>query len=127
MSEKLIYSKLFSEEKVELSSEKVELARKAPSVLKDFENLDSKFKKAEDTIDKAFMSYKKSWEVFQTTIKDLAQERKVLENDIAEITQAAMDLGVDWEDVKGLKDAQAMSRKLDGLVSSLPKLYQEPK
>ena len=111
----------------ELSTQKVELARKAPSVAKDFEKLDERLRKAESKIDSVFMSYRKAWQDFQAVINDVAQDRKILENDVAEIAQAAMDLGVSFGDVKGLKEAQDLSRKLDGLVKNLPNLYSEPK
>jgi len=125
-------NKIFAEwakedKRTELKSEKVELARKAPSVEKDFQKLDVKLQKAEDKIDKAFTTYKKNWAEFQSSIKEVAQDRKELEGDIAEIAQIALDLGVSFNDVKGLKEAQDLSRKLDGLVKDLPKLYKEPK
>ena len=113
--------------KTELATHKVELARKAPSVAKDLGNLDARLRKSESKIDSAFTSYKKTWQDFQAVIKDVAQERKTLENDVKDITQAAMDLGVSFGDVKGLKEAQELSRKLDGLVKDLPNLYSEPK
>ena len=110
-----------------LSKNKVDLARKAPSVEKDFANLNDKLKKAEAKIDSSFMDYRKEWNSFQDIIKEVEGDRKRLENDIKEIGQAAMDLGVDFNSVKGLKEAQDLSRKLDGLTSDLPKLYKEPK
>lgn len=112
-------------EDVEL--EKIELARKAPSVAKDFEKLDAKLRKAESIIDSSFNSYKSKWQDFQDTIKDVSQDRKTLENDIKEIAQAAIDLGVSPQNVKGLKESQDLSRKLDGLIKDLPKLYSKPK
>jgi SMC interacting uncharacterized protein involved in chromosome segregation len=112
-------------EKVEL--EKVELARKAPSILKDLKKLDDNLRKAESKIDSEFMSYRKAWQNFQGVIKDVASDRNKLENDVKDITQAAMDLGVDFKAIDGLKEAQDMSRKLDGLVKDLPRLYNEPK
>ena len=126
---KNVINKLSQEEKkeVNLASEKVELARKAPSVQKDLQNLDAKLKKAEDKIDKSYTAYKKNWSEFQSVIKEVAQDRKSLEGDVAEIAQIALDLGVSFSDVKGLKEAQDLSRKLDGLVKDLPKLYKEPK
>jgi len=126
-----VFSKLSREEvnlgthRVEL--EKIELARKAPIVAKDFEKLDAKLRKAESIIDSAFNSYKSKWQDFQDTIKDVSQDRKTLENDIKEIAQAALDLGVSPQNVKGLKESQDLSRKLDGLTKDLPKLYSEPK
>ena len=123
-------SKLYSkdaESKQELSSQKVELARKAPSVLNDLKKLDDKLRKAESKIDQEFMSYKKAWQNFQSAISDVANDRQRLENDVADINQAAMDLGVDFDAIDGLKEANNMSRKLDGLVSDLPRLYNEPK
>lgn len=121
-------SKLYSkDDKQELSSQKVELARKAPSVLNDFNKLDDKLRKAESKIDQEFMSYRKAWQNFQSTISEVATDRKRLENDVKDINQAAMDLGVDFDAIDGLKEAQNMSRKLDGLVKDLPRLYNEPK
>ena len=113
--------------KTELKSEKVELARKAPTVVRDLEKLDNTLTKAESKIDSVFMSYKKAQQDFISLIKDVEMDRKRLEGDIAEINQQAMDLGVDFENVKGLKEAQNLSRKLDGLTTDLPKLYSEPK
>jgi DNA repair ATPase RecN len=129
---KKIINKISQEDKTELKSEKVELekvefARKAPKVLNDLNKLDDKLRKAESKIDNQFMSYKKAWQNFQDVIKDVANERKRLENDVADINQAAMDLGVDFDSVDGLKAANNMSRKLDGLVKDLPRLYNEPK
>ena len=121
-----VFSKL-SREEVNLESHKVELARKAPSVLKDFEKLDAKLRKSQDKVDSSFNSYRKSWQNFQSEVKDIAADRKRLEGDVAEINQSAMDLGVDFNNVKGLKEANNLSRKLDGLTKDLPKLYSEPK
>ena len=125
-------NKIFSMIQTELKSEKVELekvefARKAPKVLNDLNKLDDKLRKAESKIDSEFMSYRKAWQNFQGVIKDVAGDRKRLENDVADINQAAMDLGVDFDSVDGLKAANNMSRKLDGLVKDLPRLYNEPK
>jgi chromosome segregation ATPase len=120
-------SEIKKPEQVELSVEKVELARKAPSVLNDLKKLDDKLRKAESKIDQEFMSYKKAWQNFQSAISEVANDRQRLENDVADINQAAMDLGVDFDAIDGLKEANNMSRKLDGLVSDLPRLYNEPK
>lgn len=123
---KNIGNKLFKQT-TELKSHEVELARKAPSILNDLNKLNNKLIKSESKISSEFLSYKKAWQNFQDTIKDVEAERKRLEGDIAEINQAAMDLGVDFDSVKGLKEAQDMSRRLDGLVSDFPKLYNRPK
>lgn len=123
---KKIGNKLFKQT-TELKSHEVELARKAPSILNDLNKLNNKLIKSESKISSEFLSYKKAWQNFQDTIKDVEAERKRLEGDIAEINQAAMDLGVDFDSVKGLKEAQDMSRRLDGLVSDFPKLYNRPK
>ncbi len=121
-----IFTKLAKNEK-EANVEKVELARKAPSVVRDLEKLDDKLRKAEEKIDSVFMSYRKAYQDFISLINDVEMDRKRLEGDVKEIGQQAMDLGVDVDDVKGLREAQNLSRKLDGLTSDLPKLYSEPK
>ena len=126
-TQRRVFEKLSETTKVELASERIELARKAPSVLKDLQKLDLKLRKAEDSIDKIFVKYRNEYKSFQSSIKDVEGDRKKLENDIADINQIAMDLGVDFSDVDGLKEAQDLSRKLDGLVKDLPKLYKEPK
>lgn len=110
-----------------LANQKIDLARKAPSVVRDLEKLDDKLRKAEAKIDSVFMSYRKAHQDFISIIKDVEMDRKRLEGDVAEINQQAMDLGVDFENVKGLREANDLSRKLDGLTSDLPKLYSEPK
>ena len=118
-------TRILKGEEVEL--EKIELARKVPAIAKDFEKLDAKLKKSESTLDSAYKAYKTKWKDFQDIIKDVSQERKKLENDIKEVAQAAMDLGVSPQNVKGLKESQDLSRKLDGLIKDLPRLYSEPK
>ena len=110
-----------------LTKDRVDLARKAPSVVRDFEKLDDKLRKAESKTDSVFMSYRKAHQEFMSLIKDVELDRKRLEGDVKEISQAAMDLGVDFDSVKGLKEAQDLSRKLDSLTSELPNLYTEPK
>ena len=122
-----IFTKLSKEKNIKVNLEKVDLARKAPSVLKDFEKLDAKLRKSQDKVDSSFNSYRKNWMNFQSEVKDIEGDRKRLEGDVKEIYQSAMDLGVDVDDVKGLRQAQDLSRKLDGLTSDLPKLYKEPK
>lgn len=126
-TEKEVFKYLFKEDKVELATQKVELARKAPAVLKDFEKLDAKLKKAEGKISNAFNSYKKAWQDFQDILDDVAGDRSKLENDVAEINQAAMDLGVSFDSVDGLKKANDSSRMLDGLIPNLRRLYDKPK
>ena len=125
-TQRRVFEKLSETTKVELASERIELARKAPSVLKDLQKLDLKLRKAEDSIDKIFVKYRNEYKSFQSSIKDVEGDRKKLENDIADINQIAMDLGVDFSDVDGLKEANDLSRKLDGLTSDLPKLYKKP-
>ena len=122
-----VFKKLAEETKVELSAQKVELARKAPAVLKDFNKLDDKLKKAEGKISNAFNLYGKAWQDFQNILDDVAGDRSKLENDVAEINQAAMDLGVSFDSVDGLKKAQDSSRMLDGLIPNLRRLYDKPK
>jgi DNA anti-recombination protein RmuC len=122
-----VFKKLAEETKVELSAQKVELARKAPAVLKDFNKLNDKLKKAEGKISNAFNSYRKAWQDFQDILDDVAGDRSKLENDVAEINQAAMDLGVSFDSVDGLKKANDSSRMLDGLIPNLRRLYDKPK
>jgi DNA anti-recombination protein RmuC len=126
-TKKRVFKKLAEETKVELSAQKVELARKAPAVLKDFNKLNDKLKKAEGKISNAFNSYRKAWQDFQDILDDVAGDRSKLENDVAEINQAAMDLGVSFDSVDGLKKANDSSRMLDGLIPNLRRLYDKPK
>lgn len=126
-TKKEVYKMLFKESKTELSTQKIELARKAPSVLKDFNKLDDKLKKAESKISNAFNSYRKAWQDFQDILDDVASDRSKLENDVAEINQAAMDLGVDFDAVDGLMKANDFSRILDGRIPDLRRLYDKPK
>ncbi len=80
------------------STEKVELARKAPSVEKDLQKLDDKLRKAAKKMDASFVSYKKNWWNFIGIIKEIKAERKNLEGDIKEIEQSAKELGVEFKD-----------------------------
>lgn len=127
-TQKRVFKKLAEKSsKTELSTQKIELARKAPSVLKDFDKLENKLKKAESNISNVFNSYRKAWQDFQDILDDVANDRSKLENDVADINQAAMDLGVDFDSVDGLMKANDSSRRLDGLIPNLRRLYDKPK
>ena len=63
--------------------------------------------------------------LFKVLSRMLKAIEKILKMILQILHQIAMDLGVDFSDVDGLKEANDLSRKLDGLTSNLPKGLQE--
>ena len=119
-------SKIEHPEQVELSEvEKVELARKPQSVLKELQALDGRLRKIEDKMSQAYKAYRNAYNDLESAIAKESAERKKLEGDLLDIDVAARDLGVMPNQIEGMEQAEALSSRLDGLLKDLAKLYDK--
>lgn len=124
-TQKQAMSKIAQIQKVELSAEKIELARKPQSVFKDLQALDSRMRNIEDKMSKAYMAYKNAYNDLESSIAKESAERKKLEGDLLDIDVAARDLGILPSQIEGMSQADALSARLDDLLKNLAKLYDK--
>ena len=124
-TQKQAMSKIAQIQKVELSAEKIELARKPQAVFKDLQALDSRMRKIEDKMSQAYKAYKNAYNDLESSIAKESAERKKLEGDLLDIDVAARDLGILPSQIEGMSQADALSARLDGLLKDLAKLYDK--
>jgi SMC interacting uncharacterized protein involved in chromosome segregation len=127
-TQKSVFKKIakINEPKIELSEvQKVELARKPQSVLKELQALDGRLRKIEDKMSQAYKAYRNAYNDLESAIAKESAERKKLEGDLLDIDVAARDLGVMPNQIEGMEQAEALSSRLDGLLKDLAKLYDK--
>lgn len=127
-TQKSVFNKIskIKPQEVELSEvEKVELARKPQSVLKELQALDGRLRKIEDKMSQAYKAYRNAYNDLESAIAKESAERKKLEGDLLDIDVAARDLGVMPNQIEGMEQAEALSSRLDGLLKDLAKLYDK--
>lgn len=127
-TQKSVFNKIskIAPQEVELSEvQKVELARKPQSVLKELQALDNRLRKIEDKMSQAYKVYRNAYNDLESAIAKESAERKKLEGDLLDIDVAARDLGVMPNQIEGMEQAEALSSRLDGLLKDLSKLYDK--
>ena len=104
-TQKSVFKKIakINEPKIELSEvQKVELARKPQSVLKELQALDGRLRKIEDKMSQAYKAYRNAYNDLESAIAKESAERKKLEGDLLDIDVAARDLGVMPNQIEGM-------------------------
>ena len=107
-TEKQVFNKLFSQEKVELASQQYEFAKKAPDILKEIvknENLVSKYGLK---VNDQKMSYIKAYRELQAALDEAEKANAMAENDLAEIKSSLVAIGMDAKEadkITGFKQA----------------------
>jgi TolA-binding protein len=122
-----VFNKLFKEEKVELSIEKVELARKPQSILSEANKLDSKLRGMESKIEKAYLNYKQNQKEWVSKLSDIEQDADRLEDDLVKILDAAQEIGVDGRQIDGFSKAADLITVLQRIANDGKKLYPSVK
>ena len=117
-----IYNKL-PKEKIELSVEKVELARKPQSILNDIEKLDQKMRVEEGRMDKVYLTYQNNQKGFVKFIEDLNSQLDKYESDLDDIQDAAKELGFDGRDIPEFKKAADLLLKVSKILNLNRKSY----
>ena len=107
-----------------LSTHKIELVRKAPSILNDLKKLDDRLRKQEDKMNKVSQSYRKAWDDSSKIVKDMQVDLKTLDKDIEDVNKAIKELGINENDVDGLKESKTLSEKMDDYLKSFLKLWK---
>ncbi|QDP45800.1 MAG: hypothetical protein Tp1102DCM384591_42 [Prokaryotic dsDNA virus sp.] len=110
-----------SDEKVEL--ERVELARKPKSILKDAIDLDKRLLKSSSVMDRKYLDYVKVHQKWDNELKQYKQDVGKLINDSAEVSKALIDLGLRPNDVPEVLEANKRNAKVSQIIDDYKKLY----
>lgn len=129
-TENKVFNKLFSEEKVELSSQKYEFAgQDLTKIEADVPKILTNFTKARDVIQEKSIDYKLAFKTYEKQIAGLKSDALKLEGDLENVASALASMGIQGNGVKGFQDAKTkvnilMKAILDG-ESNLSK-YKSP-
>ena len=107
----------------ELSTEKVELARKPASILKDSKAIDKRLMKSSATVDRVYLEYVKARQNFMQDLDSYSSDIDRLINDSAEVSKALIDLGLRPNDVPEVLEANKSNAKLSQIIDDYKKLY----
>jgi phosphoenolpyruvate-protein kinase (PTS system EI component) len=124
-----IFNKLAKEKEnnIEVNLEKVELARKPQSILKDIEKVDSAINKQKSKIDKAYLQYLKVWKEWDSFLQESDDKlTKLRYTDIKEVGKQLEDLGVKPSSVPDYSKASDIANKALNDIDGLKKMYKRP-
>ena len=118
-----VFNKLFKEEKTELSAQKVELARKPQSILKDVKKLNSKLKSEEGKIDKIYLNYKNAQKEFVKLMDSINSDLDKYEDDLTDIMDVAQEIGLDGRQIDGFTETANLILQISKISNQNKKLY----
>lgn len=121
--ENRVFQTLFKEEKTELATQKVELARKPQSILNDVKKLDAKLKSEEGKIDKIYLNYKNAQKEFVKLMDDINSQLDKYEDDLSDIMNVAQEIGLDGRDIDGFKETADLILQISKVSNQNKKLY----
>lgn len=125
-TEKQVFNKLFSEEKVELASQKYEFAKKPSQVLSEIKKIDDLLAKASLKMGAADSAYRKEYANFQGILDQVVAGANNSENDLVAIMDAITAIGGDAkaaQTIDGFKPAADLVTRLKDLAVKFRKLY----
>ena len=118
-----VFNKLFKEEKTELATQKVELARKPQSILKDVKKLNSKLKSEEGKIDKIYLNYKNAQKEFVKLMDSINSDLDKYEDDLTDIMDVAQEIGLDGRQIDGFTETANLILQISKISNQNKKLY----
>lgn len=134
--ESKVFEKLFTADKVELASQKIDLeskkyefAKKAPQILVDVKKANDILLKAEQKIESSYVAYKKAYGDFQIILKVVQDASEFAEKDLINIMDALQALGMspsEAQKIDGFAAASDLVTKLNVLIPSFKNLYVKP-
>lgn len=116
-------AKIVEINKQELSTEKVELARKPQSILSQLKKIDGKMSSEESKLDKIYLNYKQSQKEWIDFLKDIESDIVKLEDELVEILNKAQEIGVDGRQIDGFSQAADLVTKLRSVARGSMGLY----
>ena len=108
------------------STEKIELAKKPASILKDLQKLDSKLLKEETKIEKTYLQYKKAWNEWNALSNSAEKEFLSITRDFDEVLKAMDKLDLRPNDIPEMVKGSEILTKLRQIVVNMKTLYPAP-
>jgi hypothetical protein len=106
-TDKKVFNKLFSAEKVELSSERYEFASKDLNQIEsEVEKILSTFSKSKNMVQERMIDYRLAYKTYEKQISDLKQSSLQLEGDLENVASALASMGVQGNQVDGFQKAK---------------------
>lgn len=125
-TKKQVFNKLFTEEKVELASQKYEFAKKPSQILTEVKKLDDLLAKASLKMSNADKAYRTEYAAFQGALDQVLSGATNGEDDLVAVMDAIQTIGGDVKSaqtIDGFKPAADLVTRLQDLVGKYRKLY----
>ena len=125
-TQKQVFNKLFSDEKVELASQKYEFAKKPSQVLGEVKKLDDLLAKASLRMSNADKAYRTEYANFQGVLDQVLSGVDSSDSDLIAVMDAIQAIGGDVKSaqtIDGFKPAADLIARLTNLVGNFRKLY----
>jgi polyphosphate kinase 2 (PPK2 family) len=125
-TQKKVFEKLFSNEKVEMASQKYEFAKKPSQILSEVKKIDDLLAKASLKMGAADKAYRAEYANFQGILDQVASGADSSEKDLLAIMDAITAIGGDSKSAQGIdgfKPAADLVTRLKDLVPKFRKLY----
>ena len=126
---KKVFEKLFSNDKVELASQKYEFAKKPAQVLADMKKVDDNLRKAEAKIESIYLTYKKAYTDFLSAIDLSVKASDSSENELLATMNGLSALGLDSKEaqkIEGFTAAADLITKIKQMAPNAKNLYPKP-
>jgi hypothetical protein len=127
-TDKKVFEKLFSNEKVELASQKYEFAKKAPQILSEATKIENILVKAGLKMNDMKMSYIKTYQELQSAIDQTTKMAEVSEQDLIDIMDSLQAIGMDPKEannITGFTKAADLVTKIKNTGVSYRKMFRQ--
>ncbi|QDP56398.1 MAG: hypothetical protein GOVbin150_40 [Prokaryotic dsDNA virus sp.] len=110
-----------------MPKQKVELARKAPAILKDAQKIDDSIDREKAKVEKAFLQYRKVWQSWTNFLEDADQKlTKLRYTDLDELYKKLNEVGVNPNSLPEVKQAEQVANRALNAVDGLKSVYKKP-
>ena len=127
--ESKVFEKLFTPDKLELASQRIELAKKPISILAEVKKADDTLRKNEAKIESIYLSYKKAYNEFQLALNSALNSVNSSEKDLLAVMDGITALGLDAKEaqkIEGFTAASDLINKIQQMIPSFRNLYVKP-
>jgi len=125
-TENKVFNKLFSNEKVELASQKYEFVKKVPDIAKEIAKIENIATKAALKMNDMRMSYLKEYQNFIGAMSESEKLTLTAEGDLNEVRNSLVAIGMDGKDaekITGFKPAIDKVSSLKDYTKKMRSLY----
>lgn len=127
-TENKVFNKLFSEEKVELASQKYEFAKKVPQILSEVQKIDDALAKSSLKMNDISMAYSKAYADFLGQLDNFEKLANTSENDLVSVMDSLQAIGMDPKEaqkITGFTKAADLVTRIKELTKKFRTLYKK--